>query len=313
MKKALLIILATLYAIQLSGQPSLRYGGIVHKAKQEAILTFLADDLSEGRASGTAGNAMCGNYIADKFREYGLVPYCWNYTQSFRYKDSIILRNIVGVVPARHITDEYLVVSAHYDHLGKLHNVVYNGADDNASGVTALINLAEILSTMRRDGMGPDKNIIFVAFDGKELNMAGSNHFVKNLPFSKRQITCMVNMDILGSVLEPIHKNRKDFMIVLGASSLREEDKGTIVHCNNRIGMNMDIDFTFYGSRDFTKFVYEQGDQQPFIKSGIPALLFTSGFHRYTYKPTDDPDIIDYDILRQRTLLILNIIYRLAR
>lgn len=295
-----------------SAQSVTPYEQLIYQDKQESILSYLADDMTCGRASGTIGSALAEQFIVDKFRLYGLNPYNWSYTQSFRYEDSISIRNVVGVIPAIEHSDEYIVISAHYDHIGQLHGTIYNGADDNASGVTALLNIAEMYAAMRRDGVGPKKNLIFVAFDGKELSMAGSEYFVKHLFFPRKKIVCDINIDMLGTDLVPMNFD-KEYLIVLGEESLPEQYRGYLTYLCRLQRYKLDLDLTFYGSKDFTKMYYGMSDQNSFTKAGIPSLLFTSAFHQYTYRPTDDPVIINYPLLRKRTMLIFNFIDRLCR
>ena len=298
---------------ELCAQGLTNYENLISEQEQKSVLCYLSDDMTEGRESGSIGKQYAEQFIREKFKEYGLRPFNWAYTQSFPRNDTTVIRNVVGVVPASVPSDEYIVICAHYDHLGVLGGQVYNGADDNASGVTALLGIAKLFSAMRTDGFNLKKNLIFAAFDGKEFSMAGSRHFLAHLPFSKSQISCVINMDILGSTLVPLHKNTPEYIIVLGNGTLPEEKRNAVNYCNYRRGMRLDLDHTFYGSRDFTRMMYEQGDHATFADAGIPALFFTSGFHQHTYKPSDDAEIIDFKVLRKRTLLIFNVIYILMQ
>ena len=209
-------------------------------------------------------------------------------------------------MPSAVPSDEYVLITAHYDHLGVLDGNIYNGADDNASGVTVLLNLADMFGTMRKTRTGPDKNIIFAALDAKELNMAGSKALVGRL--QEREMTdsiiCAINIDQIGTVIEPVHEADTSFVIVLGEQTLRRQDRGLIDMCNRYYHLGLDIDHTFYGSENFTRLFYQLSDQIVFHEAGIPALVFTSGFHRHTYKTSDDPDIISYPVMKKRTLLI---------
>jgi len=240
-----------------------------------------------------------------------LKPYNWTYTQSIPYQDSLILRNIVGYLPSSNLSDEYVIVGAHYDHLGELAGSVYSGADDNASGVTALLSLIEMFCAMKADGEGPQKNIIFVAFDGKELSMSGSEGFVRNLDIPKNKIVAAVNLDMLGTDLVPPH-DMKEYLIVLGESTLNEKYRGFLKYICNRPEYAMDLDLTFYSSKAFTKMYYEMGDHHSFAKEGIPALLFTSAFHDHTYRPSDKPQIINFPLLRKRTMVVFQFINHLC-
>lgn len=276
---------------------------IIYRQKQERILSYLADDCARGRATGTLAHQMVGKYIKDHFEQYGLLPFEGHFWHSFRCDSTTKGRNIVGYIPSIVPSDQYVVISAHYDHIGALNGFVYNGADDNASGVTALLNLAEIFATMYKAKMGPNKNIIFAAFDAKEISMSGSRHFVKNLTIPKENIICNINFDQVGSTLEPVHEGVMDYLIVLGESSLRKADRGKLGICNRFYNIDLDIDYTFYSSEAFTTLYYKLSDQVAFQEVGIPALLFTSGFHSHTYKITDDIDIISFPTLKKRTIL----------
>ena len=287
--------------------PYTMYEQIVYQAKQERLMTWLSHDMNHGRATGTRDAARVARYIETHFRQYGLEPFCeGSFYQPFPADSAsgTVGRNVIGFVPSAVPSDEYVLITAHYDHLGVLDGNIYNGADDNASGVTVLLNLADMFGTMKKTRTGPDKNIIFAALDAKELNMAGSKHFVNHLIIGKDSIICAINIDQIGTVIEPVHEADTSFVIVLGEQTLRRQDRGLIDMCNRYYNIGLDIDHTFYGSENFTRLFYQLSDQIVFHEAGIPALVFTSGFHRHTYKTTDDPDIISYPVMKKRTLLI---------
>ena len=287
--------------------PYTMYEQIIYQAKQERLMTWLSHDMNHGRATGTRDAARVARYIETHFRQYGLEPFCeGSFYQPFPADSAsgTVGRNVIGFVPSAVPSDKYVIITAHYDHLGVLDGNIYNGADDNASGVTVLLNLADMFGTMKKTKTGPDKNIIFAALDAKELNMAGSKHFINHLSIGKDSIICAINIDQIGSVLEPVHEADTNFVIVLGEQTLRRQDRGFIDLCNRYYHLGLDIDHTFYGSENFTELFYQLSDQIVFHRAGIPSLVFTSGFHRHTYKTTDDPDIISYPVMKKRTLLI---------
>ena len=316
MKKSCAKLIVAAFLL-LTGVPSMRaqstlaYENKLNVEDQRRDLEYLAHEMTSGRASGTPGKELAEHYLVSQFRSIGLKPWHWNYTQSFRYQDSIVVRNVVGLIPASVPSDEYIVIGAHYDHLGKLGHTVYPGADDNASGVTALLSLARMFAAMKADGKGPRKNLIFVAFDGKELDMYGSRRFVRTLDIPHSKITAMVNMDMLGTDLVPPRRNR-EYLFAIGESTLPESYRGYLSYLCTRTRYKLDLDLTFYGSRNFYKMMYDTSDQQPFARAGIPAVLFTSAFHQHTLKKTDTPAIIDFQLLRKRTLIIFNFVNRLC-
>ena len=313
MKKraAILLSLLILIPLSLAAQGSRKYSEIITEDYQREVIEHLCDSIMEGRASATPGGIAASDYIKGEFRRLELKPFYFEATQAFRSQTGVKMRNIMGVVPALEESDKYIIVSAHYDHLGIIKDKVYPGADDNASGVAAMLSVAKAVSQMRRDSIGPGVNILFIAFDGKEYSMTGSKYFTSEMPIATSDILCEINMDILGSTLVPVHKN-PEYLIVLGRNTLPEKYKEIISACNNSKDMGLDIDFTFYGSDDFTKTIYKLGDHYPFNQRGVPALLFTSGFHQHTLKTTDTPEIIDYNVLLKRTRLIFEVVREIS-
>lgn len=312
MKKSFICLLLALLCGHISAQNTHPYELLLSEEDLGNTVSFLADDANTGRASGTEGNSRAAQFIVQKFKGSGLNPYNWTYTQSFRYKDSIILRNVAAVLPSTVPSNEYVIITAHYDHLGELKGTIYNGADDNASGVASLIALADMSARIRRAGGVQRKNLIFVALDGKELSLAGSKYFIKHLNIPAKNITAAINMDILGSNLVPPGKD-SSYILAIGDDSMPQRYRGSMKYICQRQECRLDVCMSFYGSRDFTKMVYENGDHWIFAKAGIPAMFFTSGFHQHTYKSTDDVEIVNLPLLKKRTLAIFNYINMLCR
>ncbi|MBQ0024486.1 MAG: M28 family peptidase [Bacteroidales bacterium] len=308
--KLLLVTLASLCCVLCGAQSPGYLESLVSKEKQIKDLSYLASEMTKGRASGSSGKQIAEQYIVSRFRECSLVPFNWHFTQSFRYRDSLTIRNVIGWIPSSYPSDEYIVVSAHYDHLGEIAGKIYPGADDNASGVAVLLSLAEAFDRMKKSGVRLGKNIIFVAFDGKELNMCGSGYFIENLPFPKKSVVCDVNIDMIGTDLAPTGI-RKDYIIEVGEETLPQKYRGSLENvCFT--SYRIDLDQSFYGSRDFRRMFYGMSDQISFSKAGIPAVVFSSAFHQHTYKTTDKKEIINFPLMHKRTLVILRFIKMLC-
>ena len=267
-------------------------------------ISSLTDTLMEGRASGTQGNVLAGVYISHCFKKFGLSYFVGDsWFQPFAVDSSTIGRNLVGMIRGSSRPQEYIVVSAHYDHLGRIQGAMYPGADDNASGVAVLLQMAEMFSKRLREGRGPSRSIIFVAYDAKERDLAGSAHFAKSLGISPQRIMANLNIDQIGCVLEPPHRN-ENYVLVVGAGR-KTEDLELIINVANRYNqLGLDIDYSFYGSENFSKLFFEIGDQVHLDRRGVPSILYTSGIHAYTYKTTDLPALIRHDILLQRSKLL---------
>jgi hypothetical protein len=279
-----------------------RYSENISSEKLKSYVTFLADDLCRGRQTGSRGGQIAGSYIKEQFVKLGLKPLYGSFYQSFR-KDSMIGRNICGVIEARYKTDEYIVISAHYDHLGAFEGNIYNGADDNASGVAVMLEIAGLYSKMSAEGEAPPKNIIFIAFDAKEYNMAGSEYFLRTLPFMPKKIKFVLNLDQIGSIFAPPGRSA-NYIEILGATGKLYKLRERIDYLNIYSGSYMDLDFTYYGSNAFASLFYKSSDHINFAERGIPALYFTSGITAHTYKPSDDSDLLDYNVMANRVKLI---------
>ena len=296
---------------------------ITHE-KLEREISFLTDSICMGRATGTKGSTEAAMWVRRKYEEAGLIRMTESWTQGFSVRSGLYGHNVIGMLPgSRSIPcDRYVIIGAHYDHLGMLEGKMYPGADSNASGVTAMTSLAEMFGAMRKMGKIYSSNIIFVAFDAKEHSMAGSEAFWKLIDYgllkdpvtgrkvTKDKIEFMVNIDQIGSTLSPLG-SRKDFIIMLGNDSLKAEDRDMISDVNRFYGLYMDIGLSYYGSENFTKVFYRLSDQKVFVDNGVPAVFFTSGITMNNNKTYDRASTLDYTVLQKRIHLIYHWIDRM--
>ncbi|MGN0201428.1 MAG: M28 family peptidase [Candidatus Cryptobacteroides sp.] len=277
---------------------------------------FLSDTTFGGRATGSRGASEAAFWISRCFMDAGLMAMSGSYSQSFRIGDDIG-HNIIGFMPGarRGERETYVVLTAHYDTYGSLDGKILPGADSNASGVVALTGIADMLKYMKDLGRLYGSNIIFLATDAKERSSAGAEAFMNALeeglfcdPISqqvidKKQIKSVVVLDILGATLEPIHKGRKDYLIMLGSAG----EKYDLSSANGNPGLGLDLGFDYYGSKSFTQmFHHNSGDQRIFFAGGLPVTLFTSGITRKTNKVDDDWESLNYEVFRKRIVLIFH-------
>ena len=291
---------------------------LITQEKLEREVSFLTDSICQGRATGTRGNLEAAMWIRRKFEEAGLVSMTDTWTQGFSVRQGVVGRNVIGMLPGSKSIpcDRYIIVGAHYDHLGTLGGKMYPGADSNASGVTAMTSLAEMFGAMRKMGKIYKSNIIFVAFDAKEFDLKGSEALWDMIKYgrlrnpitgetiSKDKITLMVNIDQIGSSLAPVTKERKDYMIMLGTSSLKRDKRDLLQRCNIESGIGMEIGLDYYGSENFTKIFYRLSDQKVFVDNKLPAVLFTSGITMNNNKTWDRTDNLDMDVYLKRIRLM---------
>ena len=238
-------------------------------------IEVLSADTMQGRLSGSAGNRMAQEYILNRFQEIGLKPFNGSFKQHFRLESKRITveqaTNLVGYVPGK--SDKVIVVSAHYDHVGVRNSQIYNGTDDNASGVGGLLAAAAYFKKNQ-----PEHTIIFAALDGEELGLQGANAFLENPPVALEQIVLNVNMDMLsinskGELYASGTYHYPQLTPYLQQVKQRPTAKLLIGH-----------DKPEQGHDDWTN----QSDHYQFHKRQIPFVYFGVEDHPHYHKPTDD-------------------------
>lgn len=206
------------------------------------------------------------------------------------------VRNVMGMVKGKKNTDEYIVVGAHYDHVGfnspqnKSTDSIFNGADDNASGTTGLLLLAQSFSQMSEK---PDRNIVFVAFSGEEKGLFGSRAYTENSPLPLNNCVAMFNMDMIG-------RNDTNSISIGGGSRCPELAK----ICENENALMKKPFVIKYDAEHF----FFRSDQANFAKKKIPVLFYFSGEHSDYHKVTDEISKINFDKLLRITELCANTI-----
>jgi hypothetical protein len=189
-------------------------------------------------------------------------------------------RNVMGYIEGKN-KDEFVVVGAHYDHIGKYDGWIWNGADDNGSGTVGMMTLARAFAV---SGEKPEKSIIFAAWTGEEMGLHGSRYFVDNFPKDKK-ITYNLNFDMLSRNADDDTKgNRMSMMYLSSTPKLRELTE------KNLREFNIDLDVAFRPSA-----VLSGGsDHAPFARVGIPATFFFAAMHPDYHLPSDELSKINW-------------------
>lgn len=241
------------------------------------IRVLSADDM-EGRSADRPAMERAREYIEKRFSESGLAPFGSSFRQEFAIKPRGIRNplkgvNFVGRLAGRKHPDKHIVITAHYDHDGVKQGVVYNGADDNASGTAALFAVASYFRKHR-----PDHALIFAAFDAEEKGLLGSRHFVANLPVKKESVVLNVNMDMIS-------RNDKGELYAAGAFHyLQLRPMLEAAKKKARVKLLLGHDDPKLGSDDWTS----QSDHAAFHAGKIPFIYFGVEDHPDYHKPTDD-------------------------
>jgi len=254
---------------------------------------ILSSENFEGRCTDTQGNAKARAYIISQFVALGVEGLEGAYEQefSFKYKDeSITGTNILAEIKGKKHPETYMVISAHYDHLGIQNNKVFNGADDNASGVSALISFAEYLSQHQ-----PNYSVIFAAFDAEEIGLEGAKHFVKAL--ENRPVLVNINLDMIG-------RSASNELYVVGARYTEELEvliddfnpHTSVILKQGHDGTDDKLDWT------------SASDHKYFHQKGIPFLYFGNEDHEAYHTPEDDFEDLTKSFYINATQTILMIV-----
>ena len=285
----LIICFLFLFSFQLNAQN-------IEVENLQKHIYFLADDKMKGRGTGSKQNLKASKYIAKEFKKIGLEPlgtegFYQNFTAKVKrivVKDSIrSARNVIGFLDNK--AEKTVVIGAHYDHIGEgkqgsslaenSYGIIHNGADDNASGIAGLLELARIYAT---NNTVESVNFLFIAFGAEELGLVGSRYFVNNPTMNLNSIHWMLNMDMIGRF------NPENGVSIIGYGTSPEFE---IIH--EKLNKNLFIKhYTGYEGRGGS-------DQTSFYEKDIPVLFFHTGGHPDYHRPTDDADKIDYSSLKQ--------------
>ena len=288
----------------------------ISETTARAIGGFLASDELEGRESGLNGANVAGRYIASCLQMMGVQPLLpEGYFQEFSacaperqvkgrfevHRDSIAklqqglhrrinLRNVLAMIPGEH-SDEYVVVGAHFDHLGTDRMLegdkIYNGADDNASGVSAVLQIAKAFV---ESGKKPLRNIIFAFWDGEERGLLGSKHFTLECPFIG-QIKAYLNFDMIGGNNRPEDPQYMVFFHTAAVPAFGRWLRSDI----ERYGLRLHPDCRSWDNP------VSGSDNASFARCGIPILWYHTDAHPNYHKPGDHAEGLNWDKLTEIT------------
>jgi aminopeptidase YwaD len=263
---------------------------------------YLADDSLEGRGLATQSGLTAANYIAGYFKQIGLEPVGEAYLHPFYTRQgqtTLTGNNVVGIIEGSdaEFKEEYIVLGAHYDHIAfKFENgekIVYNGADDNASGTAAIIEIGRALVQQKEK---LKRSIVIVAFDGEESGLIGSSEFVAQEIVPIENVKLMMSIDMIG-------KYDKSNSVIVGAMGCLKGGDELLSSIAGKHGIEI---------KKTGKKVSDRTDSKPFGIAGIPALHVTSGIIGPYHKPEDDPDTIDYEGMEKISGLLCDLTVELS-
>ena len=257
---------------------------------------YLASDDLEGRGVGTKGATLAAQFIQQRFDQLGLEKFNDSFFQSFsiikKGKD-LSCKNVVGKITGSKHPNKYIILTAHYDHLGFHDGKIFNGADDNASGVAAIMAAAKFFKNNP-----PKHTLIFVALDAEEVGLEGAKYFVKNNPVKNENVLLNINLDMIS-------RNKANEIYICGTHHypiLKEQ----LIHIDatSPIQVKFGHDTPDLGYNDWTN----SSDHAPFHKEKIPFIYLGVEDHEDYHKHTDTFEKIDYSFLYHSSILVIDLV-----
>ena len=225
--------------------------------------------------------------------------------------ESLVSENVAALIPGSEKPNEYIVISAHLDHIGIHHGAVFNGADDDGSGTVAILEIAEAFQKAVQNGDGPKRSILLLHVSAEEKGLLGSQYYTDFDPIVPLKNTVAnLNIDMIGRT-DPKRKNgKRNYIYLIGSDKLSTE-LHEISEMVNEKYTAIELDYTFNDENDPNRFYY-RSDHYNFAKKNIPIIFYFNGTHEDYHKATDTVDKIQFDLLENRTKLVFYTAWELA-
>ena len=325
---AALLFLPTIFF----AQENIKFSETIIVEDLERHLNVLASDSLEGRETGKKGQKMAADYIANHFRDIGIPPYKKEtYYQKFKVKSGkhickcedcdvgfvkqlfgnkkkIKGENVLGYIEGTDLKDELIIITAHYDHLGKHDSLIFNGADDDGSGTAAALEIAEAFMLAKKAGNGPRRSVLIMPVSGEEKGLLGSKYYTDHPIYPLEKTVANLNIDMIGR-LDDWH-DTANYIYLIGADRLSQELHDISEQVNEKhIGLNLDYKFN---EEDDPNRYYYRSDHYNFAKNNIPVIFYFNGVHEDYHKVTDTVEKIDFEKTKTITRLIFLTAWELA-
>ncbi|MEC7863476.1 MAG: M28 family metallopeptidase [Bacteroidota bacterium] len=330
MKKHLIIFF--LFPTILFGQKNIYFSETIIVEDLEKHLNILASDSLEGRETGKRGQKMAADYIMNHFKSIGIPPYKKKtYYQKFKVKSGRHLckcedcdvnfvkqlfnnkkkvkgSNVLGYIEGTDLKEELIIITAHYDHLGKHDSLIFNGADDDASGTAAAMEIAEAFMLAKKKGDGPRRSVLIMPVSGEEKGLLGSKYYTDHPVYPLEKTVANLNIDMIGR-LDDWH-DTANYVYLIGADRLSQELHDISETVNEKY-IGLDLDYRFNEEDDPNRYYY-RSDHYNFAKNNIPVIFYFNGVHEDYHKTTDTVDKIDFKKIETITRLIFLTAWQLA-
>jgi hypothetical protein len=211
--------------------------------------------------------------------------------------------NILGIIEGSDLKNEYIILSAHHDHVGIINDEIYNGADDNASGVSCVLETARLIAKAKRDGNGLRRSVAILFPAAEESGLIGSKYYVNNPVFSMADTKACINVDMVGRIDDKYKSTNGNYIYVVNDE---RSDSNLLELFDKSNGDNIVLN-----TKDLNS-LFRRSDHYNFARNNIPAVLLTSGLHKDYHTPRDDAELINFTAMWKRSRFIFSIICNLA-
>ena len=297
-----------------------KYANTITEKDLKELLYEYASDEFKGRDTGTDGEDIATEFLRNFYKNRKIDPAkgTEDYFQKMEslfskytlktYKDS---ENVVAIIPGSEIPNEYIVITAHLDHIGvDSDGEVFNGANDNGSGTVAILEIAEAFKNAMEEGNGPKRSIVFLHVSGEERGLLGSEYYTDNPLYPLENTVVNLNMDMIGR-LDPNREDSDPKYVYLIGSDRISQDLHDLSEAVNEKYTQLKLDYTYNAENDPLRLFY-RSDHFNFAVHNIPIIFYFNGLDNYYHKVTDTADTINYDILGLRTKLIFHTVWEIA-
>ena len=324
-KKLLSLVVITLITINFSfafqTSKAKKFAKTITEKELSEHLYIYASDEFEGRDTGAPGQKKAVEYIRNYYKSIGVEPgdLEGDYFQEMSLKmrgrrgqkpKTVETENVVAIIKGSEKPDEYVIITAHLDHVGVTDGEIYNGADDDGSGTVALLEIAEAFKKAADKGKGPKRSIVFLHVTGEEKGLLGSAYYADNPIYPLENTVVNLNVDMIGRIDPTRREKNRDYVYLIG-SDHDSVDLHNLSEQTNAESVNMTLDYRFNDKDDPNRFYY-RSDHYNFAKNGIPIIFYFTGTHADYHQPSDTPDKIEYDLLELRSKLIFYTAWNIA-
>ncbi len=237
------------------------------------------------------------------------LPVNMHYT---KYTRTVYASNVAGIIEGSDKKDEYVFLTAHYDHLGKQGDKIYNGADDDGSGTVTVLQMAAAFAKAKKDGHGPRRTVVCMTVSGEEKGLWGSEYYAEHPFYPTEKTSVDLNTDMIGRVdTERKTADTLNYVYVVGHDKISSE-LPIINEGINNLTTQLVLDYKFDDPKDPNR-IYYRSDHYNFARKGIPVLFFYDGMLKADYhQPTDDIEFINWPLFEKRAQMIFNTAWEMA-